>query len=188
MIESGEIPVILSSVKGSRLPCLATLAGSASFAPATVRRYGKTVTVHAAVIQCLWHGVFAARAVQVVLIRDRAQDGYDLALATTDLAASPAHLIERYASRWSIEMVFPQLAKGPVRPVRGGWQHVADLDIAAGDDYAVDEQLGQLPPLREGGGGQPGPDGLAECLDPASYGGEFQSLPGGGVQLALLGQ
>ena len=175
-------------VKGSRLPCLATLAGSASFAPATVHRYGKTVTVHAAVIQCLWHGVFAARAVQVVLIRDRAQDGYDLALATTDLAASPAHLIERYASRWSIEMVFPQLAKGPVRPVRGGWQHVADLDIAAGDDYAVDEQLGQLPLLREGGGGQPGPDGLAECLDPASYGGEFQSLPGGGVQLALLGQ
>jgi DDE superfamily endonuclease len=91
-------------VKGSRLPCLATLAGSASFAPATVRRYGKTVTVHAAVIQCLWHGVFAARAVQVVLIRDRAQDGYDLALATTDLAASPAHVIERYASRWSIEV------------------------------------------------------------------------------------
>jgi hypothetical protein len=91
-------------VKGGRLPCLATLAGSASFAPATVHRYGKTVTVHAAVIQCLWHGVFAARAVQVVLIRDRAQDGYDLALATTDLAASPAQVIERYASRWSIEV------------------------------------------------------------------------------------
>ncbi len=129
MIESGEIPVILSSVKGSRLPCLATLAGSASFAPATVRRYGKTVTVHAAVIQCLWHGVFAARAVQVVLIRDRAQDGYDLALATTDLAASPAHLIERYASRWSIEMVFPQLAKcakvAVASPARMVWQNAS---------------------------------------------------------------
>jgi hypothetical protein len=91
-------------VKGSRLPCLATLAGSASFTPATVRRYGKAVTIHAAVIQCLWHGVFAARAVQVVLSRDRAQDGYDLALATTDLTARPAEVIERYASRWSIEV------------------------------------------------------------------------------------
>ena len=104
------------------------------------------------------------------------------------LAAAEEALAEAQAARKRAEMVFPQLAKGPVRPVRGGWQHVADLDIAAGDDYAVDEQLGQLPPLREGGGGQPGPDGLAECLDPASYGGEFQSLPGGGVQLALLGQ
>lgn len=91
-------------VKGSRLPCLAALAGSASFGPATVRRYGKTVTMHAAVIQCLWHGVFASRAVQVVLIRDHAATGYELALATTDLTASPAQVIERYASRWSIEV------------------------------------------------------------------------------------
>jgi hypothetical protein len=91
-------------VKGSRLPCLASLAGSASFGPATVHRYGKTVTMHAAVIQCLWHGVFAARAVQVVLIRDHAAAGYQLALATTDLTASPAQVIERYASRWSIEV------------------------------------------------------------------------------------
>jgi hypothetical protein len=75
-----------------------------------------------------------------------------------------------------------------VRPVRGGWQDVADLGLVIGDDYPVDEQLGQLPLLREGGGGQPGPDGLAECLDPVSDGAEFQFLPGGGVQLALLGE
>jgi len=31
-------------VKGRRLPSLAALAGSASFAPVTVRRYGKTAT------------------------------------------------------------------------------------------------------------------------------------------------
>ncbi len=55
-------------------------------------------------LTCLWHGVFGARPVQVVLIRDRAATGYDLALATTDLAATPAQIIERYASRWSIEV------------------------------------------------------------------------------------
>jgi hypothetical protein len=39
-----------------------------------------------------------------VLIRDRSASGYDLALVTTDLTASPAQVIERYASRWSIEI------------------------------------------------------------------------------------
>jgi SRSO17 transposase len=103
---------------------------------------------------------------------------------------SKARLIRAagYARRWAIEMVFPQLAKGPVRAVGGGRQHVADLNLAAGDDYAVDEQFGELPPLGEGGGGQPGPDGLAECLDPVGDGLQFQPLPGGGVQLPLLGQ
>jgi len=91
-------------VKGSRLPSLAARAGSASFAPVTVRRYSKTATVQAAAITCLWHGVFGARPAQVVLIRDRAQTGYDLTLATTDLAASPSEVIERYAARRTIEV------------------------------------------------------------------------------------
>src|SRR6202040_3646179 len=78
-----------------------------------------------------------------------------------------------YSERWQIEMVFPQLAKGAVRPVGGGREHVADLDLVAGDDHPVNEQLGQLPPLLEGGGGQPGPDGPAECLDPVGDGAEF---------------
>jgi hypothetical protein len=91
-------------VKGARLPSLADLARTAAFAPVTVTRYGKTATIQAAAITCLWHGVFGARPVQVVLIRDKATTGYDLALATTDLAASPACVIERYASRWSIEV------------------------------------------------------------------------------------
>jgi len=32
---------------------------------------------------------------------EQRQAGYDLALATTDLAASPAQVFERYANRWS---------------------------------------------------------------------------------------
>jgi len=102
-------------------------------------------------------------------------------------AADLAEVVRVYGIRHWIEIVFPQLAKGAVRPVGGGREPVADLDVAVGDDHAVDEQLGQLPSLVEGGGGEAGADGLAECLDPVSDGSEFQPLPGGGVQLPLLG-
>jgi cytochrome c-type biogenesis protein CcmH/NrfG len=45
--------------------------------------------------------------VQVVLSRPLgAPDGYQLALVTTDLAATPAAIIERYADRWSEEQAF----------------------------------------------------------------------------------
>ena len=76
------------------------------------------------------------------------------------------------------EMVFTQLAKRAMRPVGGDREDVADLDFAVGDDHPVDEQLGQLPALLEGGGGQPGPDGLAECLDPVGDSGKLQPLLG----------
>jgi hypothetical protein len=59
--------------------------------------------------------------------------------------------------------------------------------LIVGYDHAVDEKLGQLPPLSEGGGGQPVSDGLAERFDPVGDGGKLQPLRGGGVQLALLG-
>jgi hypothetical protein len=91
-------------VKGKRLPSLAALAETAGFAPVTVSRYGRTATIGAAAITCLWHGVFGARPAQVILVRDRTQTGYDLALVTTDLNAAPSQVIERYASRWSIEV------------------------------------------------------------------------------------
>ena len=44
------------------------------------------------------------QAVQVVLVRDKSKTGCDVALVSTDLAASTAQIIERYASRWSIEV------------------------------------------------------------------------------------
>ena len=90
--------------KGVRLPSLDVLAQRAAFGPVTVTRYGKTATIHGEAITCLWHGVFGPRRVQVLLIRDVSATGYDLALVTTDLDASPAAVIERYASRWSIEV------------------------------------------------------------------------------------
>jgi Transposase DDE domain len=134
------------------------------------------------------------RVIQYVLTVT-AEDGtvrterYRLITTLTDWRACPAAgLAACYARRWAIEMVFTQLAKRAVRPVGGRGEHVADVDLAVGDDDAVDEQLGQLPPLLEGGGGEPGADGLAECLDAVGDGLQFQPLSGGGVQLALLGR
>ena len=90
--------------KGGRLPSLAELAATASFAPVTVTRYGTAATSCAAVTTCLWYSVFGSRPVTVVLIRDRSTAGYDLALVTTDTAAPAAQVTERYAARWSIEV------------------------------------------------------------------------------------
>src|SRR6266545_4494059 len=103
--------------------------------------------------------------VQVILSRPiGSPDGYQLALVTTDLAATPQQVIERYSDRWPEEMVFPQLAKARVRALGCGGQRVADLDLAVGHDHPVDEQLHQQPPLGERGRGQPVPDGPAETL------------------------
>ena len=90
--------------RGDRLPALAELAAATAFTQVTVTRYGKAAAIYAAAITCLWPSVFGTRAVTVVLIRDRFTAGYDLALVTTDTAATPAHVIERYAARWSIEV------------------------------------------------------------------------------------
>jgi DDE superfamily endonuclease len=79
--------------KGDRLPELIVIAAltATRWQPALVRRYGRTDRVELAVLRCLWPGVFGTRPVQVVLVRPPgAPDGYDLALATTDLDASAA--------------------------------------------------------------------------------------------------
>jgi Transposase DDE domain len=112
----------------------------------------------------------------------------NLAVCPDGTPVTADFVIGSYHELWKIEMVFTQLAKRSVRASGGGWQDVADLDLVLGDDDAVDEQLDQLPPLLEAGGGEPGPDGLAECLDTVGDGLEFEPLPGRGVQLALLGE
>lgn len=91
-------------LKGKKLPSLAALATTMKFAPTTLTRYGKTATVSTAVLRSLWYGVFGPQVVQVVFVRDRSKNGYDIALVTTDLDATAAQIIERYAARWSIEV------------------------------------------------------------------------------------
>lgn len=76
-------------VRGARLPALAAIAATAEFTPVTVTRYRKTATVRAAALTCLWHTVFGAQQARVILIRDTAACGFNLALVTTDLHATP---------------------------------------------------------------------------------------------------
>ncbi len=93
--------------KGHRLPRLTTMADTLQFTATTVYRYGEQATVAAAVRRCLWYGAFGPQEVQIVLIRDHPQArGYDIALVSTDLNATPAVLVARYAARWSIERGF----------------------------------------------------------------------------------
>lgn len=95
--------------KGDRLPTLDILADlpTTTWQPATVRRYGKEATVTIATITCLWYHVHRARPVQVVLVREAGHHrGFDLALVSTDLKATPAELVQRYAARWAIEVTF----------------------------------------------------------------------------------
>jgi len=91
-------------LKGDKLPPLADLAAQATFTATPVHRYGRTATVQAAVLNTLWYGVFGPQPVQVVLVRDKAATGYDIALVSTEPAATAAQIIERYAARWSIEV------------------------------------------------------------------------------------
>ena len=80
------------------------LAPGMTSALTTVTRYGTTATVSTAVLRCLWYGVFGPRQVQVVLVQDGSKDGYDRALVTTDLDATAAQVVERYAPHRSIEV------------------------------------------------------------------------------------
>lgn len=55
----------------------------------------------------LWYSVFGSRAVRVVIVRELADaEGYRIALISTDVEATPAELVARYADRWSIEVAF----------------------------------------------------------------------------------
>lgn len=98
--------------KGDRLPELTMLAGMVTtpFALARVTRYGHGGTAAIAGFTCLWPAVFGTRPVHVVLVRDpAAPDGFDLALVSTDLAATATGLVERYAARWQVEVCFRQM-------------------------------------------------------------------------------
>lgn len=90
--------------RGDKLAGLGVLSGQLHFSPVQVTRYGTTASVSAAAVTCLWHGVFGSQPVTVVCVRERAKTGYDIALVSTDVDATRAQLIERYASRWSIEV------------------------------------------------------------------------------------
>lgn len=93
-------------LKGPRLGSLAQLAATVTFHPTTVTRYQSGTTVRIATLTCLWYTVFGPRPARVVFLREpNTHHGYDLVLITTDTTTDPARVIERYAARWSIEVM-----------------------------------------------------------------------------------
>ena len=92
------------ALKGARLGTPPELAATATWTPLAVTRYRRPDTTQVAVIKCLWYSSLRYIPVQVVLVRDPASaKPYGIALVSTDLSATPAQLIARYADRWSIE-------------------------------------------------------------------------------------
>jgi hypothetical protein len=93
--------------KGGRLGTAGDIAAGAAWTPVTVTAYRRQRVQHVAEVTCLWYGSWHTRTVRLILARDqRTASGYDLALVTTDPAASPAALVARYAARWAIEQAF----------------------------------------------------------------------------------
>ncbi len=72
-------------------------------------RYGKGRTLHVLDLHCLWYEAFAGLPVRVILIQDTSKAcGFELALITTDLIATPGQIASRYAWRWAIEVAFQE--------------------------------------------------------------------------------
>jgi hypothetical protein len=96
---------------GARLASLAQIATDPAtrWSEASVRRYGKTETLMLCAIDCLWEPLGPEAPVRVILVKDTSKRcGHQLALISTDLKATTAKLVERYADRWPIEVCFEE--------------------------------------------------------------------------------
>jgi hypothetical protein len=97
--------------KGPPLPKLTEIAThpATAWQRTTVRRYAKTAQIMLHTFTCLWYEAFRDQPVQIVLIQDTTTPpGYELALLSTDLGATAAQLIERYADRWPTEVAYEE--------------------------------------------------------------------------------
>lgn len=94
-------------LKGERIGTAGHIATTTTWQAVRVSRYGTTTTVHLAEQTCLWYGTWRTDIVRVIVLRDTTRTtGYDIALVTTDLAATAAEIVARYAARWGIEVTF----------------------------------------------------------------------------------
>ncbi|MCA1699851.1 MAG: transposase [Actinobacteria bacterium] len=122
------------ALSGARLGSLAQLAANAVFEAVTITGPdGKSRVEHVWQTTCLWYGPFYTRPVTVMLIRkpDRTE-GFDVALASTDMTATSAELIARYDSRWSIETVHQQAKAHGVGQARNRVQQAVKRTVPFG--------------------------------------------------------
>ena len=103
--------------KGDRIGAPTQAAAGAAWRQATVARYGRTDTVHIAEVACLWYGAFGKRTGRLIAAAEGAgEEGRQLLLFTTDLAAPAEQIITRYAARWSIEVAIETAEAHECRP------------------------------------------------------------------------
>jgi hypothetical protein len=102
-------------LRGDRIGTPADIARNATdnnaWVDTLINRYGTTITARTTEITGLWFGVWRTDPVRVILVKDSHRNAttnrtYDIAIVTTDMNASAAEIIARYASRWSIEVCF----------------------------------------------------------------------------------
>jgi hypothetical protein len=94
--------------KGTPLGTLTQIAAGARWRAVTVQRYGQTADVRLAEQRVQWYGPWKDLPVRLILLCDTSKY-YDLALITTDLTTPIQDIVSRYASRWTIEVVFSQM-------------------------------------------------------------------------------
>lgn len=122
------------ALKGERLRSLAEIANAAVFEPVTITGPDdreRTAHIHAFV--CLWYTPFHTRPVNVILIRNPGRtDGFDVALASTDINAPTAELIARYDSRWTIETCHQEAKAHGVGAARNRVQKAVERTVPFG--------------------------------------------------------
>jgi hypothetical protein len=122
------------ALKGARLASLAKLAQSAVFRAVTITAPdGRSRVEHVATLTCLWYGPFHTRPVTVMLIRKPGRsEGFDVALASSDITATPGELIARYDSRWTIETAHQEAKTHGVGQARNRVQRAVERTVPFG--------------------------------------------------------
>jgi hypothetical protein len=93
-------------LKGAKLGTPADLARQADWRQVTACCYGQAKTIEIATVDCLWYGSFGNIPGRCVLVRDpdtSQRKSYELALFSLDITSEASTIVERYATRWSIE-------------------------------------------------------------------------------------
>ena len=122
------------ALKGKRLPTLAQIARTATFTQVTITGPdGRERTAHVHRFQCLWYGPFHTQPIVVLLVRNPGtEEGFDIALASTDTSAETATLIAGYDSRWTIETCHQEAKAHGVGEARNRVKHAVQRTVPFG--------------------------------------------------------
>jgi len=93
--------------KGRRLPSPREMAArKAGWRTASVRLYGKNVSIRYKTAVVLWYNSTRTMPVRIVLVRDPKKRRKDDCFFSTDSTMTPETIIETYGRRWSLEVAF----------------------------------------------------------------------------------